>query len=55
MSEFRKTLAFCNLHDLGYKGNPFTYDNKQAGRRNVKVRLDRAMACPLWSNIFLNC
>ncbi|KAK1694231.1 hypothetical protein QYE76_010928 [Lolium multiflorum] len=37
MSEFRKTVAFCNLHDLGYKGNTCTYDKKQAGMRNVKA------------------
>ncbi|KAK1626172.1 hypothetical protein QYE76_000487 [Lolium multiflorum] len=27
---------------------PYTYDNKRLGRANVRVRLDRAVACPAW-------
>lgn len=54
MDDFRKVLSFCNLHDLGFKGLPWTYNNKQRGRKNVRVRLDRAVACPLWSNLFPN-
>jgi hypothetical protein len=52
MMDFREVLSFCDLHDLGFSGNPWTFDNKQYGRRNVKVRLDRAVACPNWTNIF---
>jgi hypothetical protein len=33
-------------------GLPWTFDNKQKGDRNVKVRLDRAVASPAWSAIF---
>ena len=55
MMDFREILSHCDLHDLGFSGTPWTYDNKQSGRRNVKVRLDRAVACPAWSNIFPNC
>ncbi|XP_071681445.1 uncharacterized protein [Lolium perenne] len=54
MAQFRNTLSFCNLHDLGFKGRPWTYDNKQDGRNNVKVRLDRVVACPIWTNLFPN-
>jgi hypothetical protein len=52
MESFRKVLSTCNLHDLGFSGPCWTYNNKQKGIRNVKVRLDRAVACPLWSNMF---
>jgi hypothetical protein len=54
MSEFRETLAFCNLHDLGYRGTPWTLDNKKEGKKNVKVRLDRAVASPSWNSKFPN-
>jgi hypothetical protein len=29
MLAFRETLDFCNLHDLGFFGVPWTYNNKQ--------------------------
>ncbi len=44
MQSFRDTLQTCDLHDLGFKGVPFTYDNKRVGWNNVKVRLDHAVA-----------
>lgn len=52
MRNFREVLSDCNLHDLGYNGLPWTYDNKQHGSRNVKSRIDRAVACRSWSNAF---
>uniref|UniRef100_A0ACD5YK46 Uncharacterized protein n=1 Tax=Avena sativa TaxID=4498 RepID=A0ACD5YK46_AVESA len=52
MAEFRNTLSFCDLHDLGYRGVPWTYDNKKEGSRNVKVRLDRVVASPSWFSYF---
>jgi hypothetical protein len=52
MQDFRDTMQFCDLHDLGYKGLPWTYNNKQEGRKNVRVRLDRAVANQAWSNLF---
>ena len=54
MSDFRDILAECNLHDLAYKGTPWTYNNKQSGRYNVKAMLDRGVASPDWNNIFGN-
>jgi hypothetical protein len=35
MARFRNMLSFCNLHDLGFRGRPWTYDNKQQGGRNM--------------------
>jgi len=52
MEAFRDMLQFCELHDIGFKGLPWTYDNGLSGRRNVKVRLDRAVATDSWSNLF---
>jgi hypothetical protein len=31
MRQFRDTLAHCNLFDLGFKGTPWTFNNKQSG------------------------
>lgn len=39
------------LVDLGFNGLPYTWDNKQTGDRNVKVRLDRGLA----DENFLDC
>ena len=54
MFDFREILSHCDLHDLGFLGAPWTFDNGQDGDRNVKVRLDRAVANPEWMNIFPN-
>jgi hypothetical protein len=52
MEAFREVLFDCDLTDLGFSGVPYTYDNKRAGRANVRVRLDRAVACPAWRDMF---
>jgi hypothetical protein len=52
MQDFRDALRFCNLHDLGFRGQPWTFNNKQQGKRNVRVRLDRAVASPAWTAIY---
>ena len=44
MRGFRDAVADCALQDLGWRGVPFTWDNKQNGAANVKARLDRALA-----------
>jgi hypothetical protein len=52
MLDFREVLSFCDLHDLGFSALPWTYDNKQAGDRGVRIRLDRVVASPSWTNWF---
>jgi hypothetical protein len=52
MEAFREVLYDCDLTDLGFSGLPYTYDNKRHGRANVRVRLDRAVACPLWRDTY---
>jgi hypothetical protein len=31
MMDFRDTLTYCDVHDIGFSGMPWTYDNKQRG------------------------
>jgi exonuclease III len=52
MAAFRSTLSFCNLFDLGFSGPPWTFDNKQKDRKNVKARIDRAVASVCWTELF---
>ena len=52
MLDFHDTLNVCGLIDIGFSGLPFTSDNKQKGRKNVRVRLDRAVADNQWRDIF---
>lgn len=52
MMDFREVLSHCDLHDLGFVGLPWTYNNNQAGSRNVRVRLDRAVGNTDWSFMF---
>ena len=42
MDAFREALEGCQLEDLGFKGYPFTWNNKRPGEANTKLRLDRA-------------
>lgn len=44
MMDYREVLSHCDLHDLGFSGLPWTYNNNQSGNNNVGVRLDRAVA-----------
>jgi endonuclease/exonuclease/phosphatase family metal-dependent hydrolase len=50
--DFREVLSFCDLHDPGFMGLPWTYDNKQKGQGNVRVRLDRVVESSSWSQWF---
>lgn len=52
MMDFREVLSHCDLHDIGFRGLPWTYNNNQGGQRNVRVRLDRGVANSDWSLLF---
>jgi hypothetical protein len=52
MNGFREAVDSCDLQDLGYVGIPYTWDNKQHGEANVKVRLDRVLTSPSWLSRF---
>lgn len=48
MEQFRDVIAKCNLHDLGYKGNTYTWSNGKIGDENVQERLDRGLTNITW-------
>jgi hypothetical protein len=52
MRDFRELLSHCDLHDIGFVGSAWTFDNKRKGDHNVKVRLDRAVATSAWTACF---
>ncbi|XP_071683852.1 uncharacterized protein [Lolium perenne] len=54
MEGFRDAIEECKLEDLGFYGVPYTWDNKQQGNKNVKVRLDRALGDDKFQECFDN-
>ena len=42
MEGFREAVSICGFSDLGFIGLPYTWDSRQDGDHNIKVRLDRA-------------
>jgi hypothetical protein len=48
MEDFRAALTFCDSHELGFSGLPYTWDNGRPGSANVRVHLDRVVADPEW-------
>ena len=53
IDNFRQALVDCDLHDIGYKGDIFTWRNHHhRADRYVKERLDRAVANSEWRNHF---
>ncbi|XP_050281519.1 uncharacterized protein LOC126722407 [Quercus robur] len=47
-----EALESCQLQDLGFKGYPFTWNNKRRGEANTKIRLDRGVANEAWLRKF---
>jgi len=52
MSLFQSALRDCNLWDLGFKGQKYTWSNGRDGRDLTLERLDRAMANMEWSRLY---
>jgi len=52
MEGFRNAVNACGFSDLGFIGLPYTWDNRQQGADNIKVRLDRAFATESFSDLF---
>lgn len=51
MTTFRDTMEECNLHDLGFIGDKFTWSNRYEAESCTKERLNRAMATRSWSQL----
>ena len=45
---FRDANDVCEVIDLGFKGNRWTYEKKVTGGSYTRVRLDRALASAEW-------
>ncbi|KAL8465405.1 hypothetical protein ACS0TY_034784 [Phlomoides rotata] len=54
MRDFLYCLEACELFDLGFVGNKFTWSNKQAGVSNIQERLDRGLVNYHWMTKFLH-
>jgi hypothetical protein len=54
MESFHEAVQKCNLGDLGFKGQKFTWSNKREKGVFVKERLDRGLASPDWCALFPN-
>jgi hypothetical protein len=52
MTLFQSILIECNLWDLGYNGQKYTWSNGREGKALTLERLDRAVANPEWSRMF---
>jgi exonuclease III len=53
MDAFRRTLEHCELEDLGYVGDPFTWRNNwHVASGYIRERLDRVVANSAWRCLF---
>lgn len=52
MNNFRISMVDSNLHDLGYKGDIFTWSNRHVAKTSTKERLDKALANMYWSQLY---
>lgn len=49
MANFRQALEDCELHDVGFVGDPYTWwNNHHDVRSYTRERLDRAVANSTW-------
>ena len=55
MEDFRHALEWCELIDLGHKGNTYTWNNRKLEEANTRQRLDRVVGNELWKAKFPSC
>ncbi|KAL0402013.1 UNVERIFIED_CONTAM: hypothetical protein Slati_4231200 [Sesamum latifolium] len=49
---FRDYFHECDLHDIGFEGNIFTWSNHREAPHTVRVHLDPACSSPRWASLF---
>jgi exonuclease III len=52
IQDFRDAVAHCELHDLGFEGNQFTWRNKRSSDDFVTGRLNRMLGTSSWISDF---
>jgi hypothetical protein len=53
LDRFKEALEDCELHDLGFSGDVFTWRNKQFREDDyIRERLDRAVANEMWRECY---
>ncbi|GMI81993.1 hypothetical protein HRI_001868600 [Hibiscus trionum] len=52
MDNFRTVVEECSLLDLGYTGPWFTWEKGRFSETNIRERLDRGLANPVWEAQF---
>lgn len=50
--DFSQCIVECDLHDLGYSGNDFTFCNNRQGADRCWSRIDRVLANDEWLECF---
>lgn len=53
-SDLSSFINDCGLVDLGFNGNPFSWNSGHHGGANIKERLDRGLANHSWRVLFPN-
>ncbi|KAK2653118.1 hypothetical protein Ddye_012974 [Dipteronia dyeriana] len=54
METFRVALDDCELQDIGFSGQSFTWCNKREGVAMIHERLDRCVCNFQWKNLFVD-
>lgn len=54
LSDFREFIEECDLRDLGYSSNKYTWCYRRAGNQHISERLDRFLVNSIWWNCFPN-
>jgi hypothetical protein len=55
MQDFGDVIHRCGFIDLGFRGLPFTWENRRDGTALIQKRLDRAVANVQWMDLFNLC